>query len=114
MKLIDICGPQACASNLGQPERSGRTGRRGPGGKALQGLAPRITGASGAYRGRYERLRRPRLAAQDQRMAFNTVIKACAKAADLETAEAYYARLLEEGLVPNKETFGKLSEAEPC
>lgn len=47
-------------------------------------------------------------------MAFNTVIKACAKAADLETAEAYYARLLEEGLVPNKETFGKLSEAEPC
>eukprot|EP00435_Cladocopium_sp_Y103_P048328 s988_g14.t1 len=51
------------------------------------------------------------LPGSDQRRAYNTVLKACANAADLAAAEEWYEILLAKGLVPNKETYGKLSEA---
>eukprot|EP00933_Yihiella_yeosuensis_P050464 TRINITY_DN4824_c0_g2_i1.p1 TRINITY_DN4824_c0_g2~~TRINITY_DN4824_c0_g2_i1.p1 ORF type:complete len:546 (+),score=75.49 TRINITY_DN4824_c0_g2_i1:143-1780(+) len=46
-----------------------------------------------------------------KRMLFNTMIKACANAAEPSRAESWYEKLLADGITPNKETFGKLSEA---
>ena len=37
--------------------------------------------------------------------------EACANAADYAAAEEWYEFMLEKGLVPNKETYGKLSDA---
>eukprot|EP00439_Symbiodinium_sp_Y106_P002171 s7801_g1.t1 len=45
---------------------------------------------------------RPQVPENLMRLTFNTVIKACANAADLIEAERWYGRLLAAGLLPNK------------
>ncbi|CAE8712767.1 unnamed protein product, partial [Polarella glacialis] len=41
-------------------------------------------------------------------MIYNTVIKACVESGDVEKAAAWYRRMREDGIAPNKQSFGKL------
>ncbi|CAE8620541.1 unnamed protein product, partial [Polarella glacialis] len=53
----------------------------------------------------------PSVPAKYRRMFYNTIIKACANAANPERANHWFQTLLAEGLEPNQESYGKLMEA---
>lgn len=48
---------------------------------------------------------------QLKRLLYNTGIKACANAGNLEKAELIFSEMLEQGIAPNRKGFGKMIEA---
>lgn len=69
--------------------------------------------ARGDVQAALEELRKllPRASSTLKRLLYNTGIKACANAGDLEKAELVFSEMLEQGIEPNRKGFGKMIEA---